>query len=79
MLPMAASESSIIDVWQVSAETGVRRCSSKGVVLKILQYLQEKDSVETLFNRFLLQLYQKETSTHVFPCEYCKMFKKSFL
>ena len=48
-LPMFASESSIIDVRQVSAEAAVRRCSSKKVLLKISQYLQENTSVGDSF------------------------------
>ena len=35
---MAAPESSIIDIRQVSAEAAVGRCSSKKVLLKIPQY-----------------------------------------
>ena len=47
--PIAASESSIIDVRQVSAEAAVRRCSSKEVLLKISQYSQENTSVGDSF------------------------------
>ena len=46
---MAATESSIIDVRQVSAEAAVRRCSSKEVLLKISQYSQENISVGDSF------------------------------
>ena len=46
---MAASENSIIDIRQVSAEAAVRRCSSKVVLLKILQYSQKNTSVGDSF------------------------------
>ena len=46
---MAASESSIIDLRQVSAEAAVRRYSSKKVLLKISQYSQENTSVGDSF------------------------------
>ena len=47
--PMAASESFIIDVRQISAEAAIRRRSSKEVLLKISQYSQESTSVGDSF------------------------------
>ena len=47
--PMAASESFIIDVRQISAEAAIRRRSSKEVLLKISQYSQESTSVGDYF------------------------------
>ena len=36
--------------------------------------------LESLFNKVAgLHLYYKETPTQVFSCEYCEMFKSSFL
>ena len=54
-----------------ATEPFVRRCSSKWVLLKILQYLQENTFVG-------LTACIKKTPTQVFPCEYCQILKNSF-
>ena len=46
-------------------------------------YSQEKIYLESLLIKlqvwkFAMQLYQKETPTQVFSCEYCKDFKKTY-
>ena len=45
----------------------------KKLFLNILQYSQEKTCLEVSF----LQLYQKETPTQVFSCEYWEIFKNT--
>ena len=62
-------------------EAVVRRCSVKTVFLKISQNLQENASAKI---SFLIKLQastcifiQKETLTHVFSCEFCKIFKST--
>ena len=66
------------------SEAAVRRCSSKQVFLKISQSSQKTPVfVESLFNKTgALKAYsfiKKEISTKVFSCEYCEIFKNSFL
>ena len=55
------------------------QCSSKQVLLEILQYSQVQICVGVLIKlQALQQISPKETSTHVLSCEYCKTFTKSF-
>ena len=61
------------------SEAAVNRCSSKYVFLNILQVSQENTFVGMSVNKVAgLQLYQKETSTQLFSCEICKIFKNTF-
>ena len=59
-----------------------QRCCIKKAVLKIPLYSQEKHICWSLFliklQVFSLQLYLKETSTQVFSCEYCVIFKNTY-
>ena len=65
------------------SEAAVRRCSSKQVFLKISQCLQKTPVFESLFNKAgalkACIFIKKEIPTQVFSCEYCKIFKNSFL
>ena len=60
-----------------------RRCSLKKVFLKIPQNGQENTSVRVSslikLQGWGLQLFIKETLEHVFPCEFCEIFKNTFL
>ena len=47
----------------------------KKVFLKILQISQENTCVGVFFG---LQLYQKETTTQVFFCEICEIFRSTY-
>ena len=59
----------------------VRRCSSKLVFLKILQYPQVIPVLESLFNKVselkASNYIKKKTPTQVFSCEYGKIFMNS--
>ena len=57
-----------------------QRCSIKKAVLKNFAIFTGKHLCRSLFFIKLqaLQLYQKETPTQVFFCEYCEIFKNSF-
>ena len=57
-------------------KTAVRRCSSKQVFLKILQYSQENTSVGISFLSSP-DLKNIETPTKVFSCDNCEFFKNS--
>ena len=57
----------------LNPEAAVRRCSSKQVFQKILQYTQENKLIK-LCNK----LYQKEAPKQPFSCECCKIFKNGF-
>ena len=65
------------------SEAAVRRCSSKQVFLKISQCSQKTPVFESLFNKAgalkACIFIKKEIPTQVFSCEYCKIFKNSFL
>ena len=65
------------------SEAAVHRCSSKQVFLKISQCSQKTPVFESLFNKAgALKAYifiKKEIPTQVFSCQYCKIFKNSFL
>ena len=50
---------------------------SKIGFLKISQYRQENNCLESLFNTVACRLVEG-TPTHMFSCEYCKSFKNSF-
>ena len=53
-----------------------RRCSVKKLFLKILQYSQETSCVGVNKDA-CLQLYQKETPTQAFICEFREIFKNT--
>ena len=61
----------------------VRRFSIKNVLLKIPQNSQETPCARASFLMRLqagrLQLYLKETPTQVFPCEFCTVFRNTYL
>ena len=65
------------------SEAAVCRCSSKQVFLKISQYSQKISVFESLFNKagtlITCVFIKKEIPTQVFSCEYCEIFKNSFL
>ena len=65
------------------SEAAVCRCSSKQVFLKISQCSQKTHVFESLFNKAgtlkACIFIKKEIPTQVFSCEYCKIFKNSFL
>ena len=65
------------------SEAAVHRSSSKLVFLKISQYLQETPVLESLFYKAaglkVCIFIKKEIPTQVFSCEYCEIFKSSFL
>ena len=65
------------------SEAAVCRCSSKQVFLKISQYSQKISVFEPLFNKAgtlkTCVFIKKEIPTQVFSCEYCEIFKNSFL
>ena len=56
-------------------ETVIHICSSQQVFLKVLQISRLKTCVGVSSG---LQLYQKQTPTHVFSCEICEIFKNKF-
>ena len=64
-------------------QTAVHRCSPRQVLLRIWQYSQEKTCVEASFwcsfRTEGLHFYLKEPPTQMFFCEYCEIFKNSFL
>ena len=57
-----------------------QKCSTKKVILKNSTIFTGKHLCWSLFSAALesLQLYQKETPTQVFPCEYCRYFRNNF-
>ena len=57
-----------------------QRCSIKKAVLKNFAIFTGKHLCRSLFFIKLqaLQLYQKETPTQVFFCEYCEIFKNTY-
>ena len=62
---------------KVATEAAVRRCSSKKVFLKILQYSPENTCVcSTLC---LTNFIKREIPTQIFACEYWKIFNNSFI
>ena len=65
------------------SEAAVCRCSSKQVFLKISQCSQKISVFESLFNKAgtlkTCVFIKKEIPTQVFSCEYCEIFKNSFL
>ena len=65
------------------SEAAVGRYSSKQVFLKIYQCSQETPVFESLFNKAgalkACIFIKKEIPTQVFSCEYCAIFKNSFL
>ena len=63
--------------YRQGSETATRRCFSKQVFLKKLRKIQRKAPVlKSLFNKVTgLQ----ETPKKVFPCEYCKISRNTFL
>ena len=65
------------------SEAAVRRCSSKQVFLKISQCSQKTPVFESLFNKAgalkACIFIKKEIPTQVSSCEYCEIFKNSFL
>ena len=52
-----------------------RRCFSKQLFLKMSQILQENTCVGV---SFLIKLQMLQTSTQVYSCEICEIFKKTF-
>ena len=65
------------------SEAAVRRCSSKKVFLKNSQCLQKTPVFECLFNKAgalrACIFIKKEIPTQASSCEYCEIFKNSFL
>ena len=65
------------------SEAAVRRRSSKKMLLKISQCSQKTPVFESLFNKAgalkACIFIKKEIPTQVFSCEYCEIFKNSFL
>ena len=59
-------------------EAATRDVLQKKVLLKILQYSQKTPVLESLCRPSSLQLYQKETSTLMFSCEYCENFENTY-
>ena len=56
------------------------QCSSKQVLLEILQYSQVQICVGVLIKlQALQQISPKETSTHVFSVNIAKLLRKAFL
>ena len=66
----------------LSTEAAARGVLSEKLFLNILQYSQESTVVGVSFSESCrpeaLQLYQKETPTQVFFCEYCRIFKNTY-
>ena len=70
------------------SEAAVRRCSSKQVLLEILQYSQENISVAVFFNKVaglmalwpatLFQPHPKTDFNTSYSCENCEIFTNSF-
>ena len=63
-----------VQVKEQISEAVVCRCSSKWVFLKVSQIPQETTCVESPFNK----VAGPETSTQVFSCEICEIFKNSY-
>ena len=65
------------------SEAAGRSCSSKEVFLKVTQCLQKTPVFEFLFNKDgalkACIFIKKEIPTQVSSCEYCEIFKNSFL
>ena len=57
------------------SEAATRGVPQKKLSINISQYLKKTPVLESLG----LQLYEKETPTQVFSCDYCEIFKNSFL
>ena len=63
-------------------ESSHQSCSAKGVTKNFAKFTGKLLCRSLFFNivaGLVLQLYEKETPTQVFSCEFCKFFKNTFL
>ena len=61
------------------SEAATKGVPQKKLSIKISECLKNTTVLESLFNNVVgLQLYEKETPTQVFSCEYCEIFKNTF-